>query len=70
MGNTWSLDYSSCVQRYTFACQVDVAIRKGDSRDMVVSQNKGTPISQNIITLIIGTPKKVPLLLGNPHMQD
>ena len=38
--------------------------------NMVVSQNQGTPIfrPQYIIVLIIGTPKKVPLILGNPHM--
>ena len=30
---------------------------------MVVSQNKGTPIF-----LIMGTPKKVPLVLGNLHI--
>ena len=35
---------------------------------VVVSQNKGTPIStQNTIVLIMGIPKMVPLILGNPH---
>ena len=32
---------------------------------MVVSQNKGP---QNTIVPIIGTPKKVPPILGNPHI--
>ena len=37
---------------------------------MVVSQNRGTQKQrpQNTIVLIIGTPKKVPLLLGNPYI--
>ena len=36
---------------------------------MVVSQNKGTQYRpQYTIVLIIGTPKKVPLILGNPHI--
>ena len=36
---------------------------------MVVSQNKGSQYRpQDTITLIIGTPKKVPLILGNPHI--
>ena len=36
---------------------------------MVVSQNKGTQYRpQNTIVLIMGTPKKVPLILGNTHM--
>ena len=38
--------------------------------DMVVSQNRGTPIkTQSIIIpiIIIGTPKKTPVSLGNPH---
>ena len=34
----------------------------------VVSQNRGTPI-QNTIVLIMGTPKMVPLVLGNPHIE-
>ena len=39
--------------------------------DMVVSQSKGTQYGpQNTIVLIIWTPKKVPLILGNPHMGD
>ena len=38
--------------------------------NMVDFQNRGTPIqTQNTIVLIMGTPKKVPLFLGNPHMQ-
>ena len=36
---------------------------------MVVSQNEGTQYRpQNIIVLIIGTPKMVPLILGNLHI--
>ena len=36
---------------------------------MVVSQNKGTQYRpQNIIVPIMGTPKMVPLILGNPHI--
>ena len=34
---------------------------------MVVSQRKGTPI-ENIIILIMGTPKKGLLILGKPHV--
>ena len=38
---------------------------------MVVSQNKGTPIGpQNITILIIGTLQKVPLILGNYHIMS
>ena len=38
----------------------------GSYRDyMVVSQNKGTPI---YYTPYYWTPKKVPLILGNPHI--
>ena len=36
--------------------------------NLVVSLNKGTPIPQNTIVLIIGTPKMVPLIMGNPHL--
>ena len=37
---------------------------------MVVSQNKGAQYRpQNIIVLIMGTPKMVPLILGNPHIR-
>ena len=37
---------------------------------MVVSQSKGTPIwAPNTMVLSIGTPKRVPLILGNPHME-
>ena len=36
---------------------------------MVVSQNEGAQYRpQNTIVLIIWTPKKVPLILGNPHI--
>ena len=37
---------------------------------MVVSQNRGTPNidPQSTIVLIIGTPKKEPLILGNLHI--
>ena len=37
---------------------------------MVVSINKGTPIytPQNIISHIMGTPKMVLLIFGNPHI--
>ena len=36
---------------------------------LVVSGNKGTQYRpQNTIVLIIGTPKKVPIILGNPHL--
>ena len=37
---------------------------------MVVSQNRGDPQyrPQNAITLIFGTPKMVPVILGNPHI--
>ena len=36
---------------------------------MVVSQNKGAQYRpQNIIVLIMGTPKIVPLILGNPQI--
>ena len=36
---------------------------------MVVSLNRGSQNKPpNTIILIIGTPKRVPLLLGNPHM--
>ena len=36
---------------------------------MVVSNNMGTQYRPpNIIVLTIGTPKKVPLILGNSHM--
>ena len=39
--------------------------------NMVVSQNKGTPIqTQNTIVLIVGTPKKVTLILGNLHVEQ
>ena len=37
---------------------------------MVVSLNKGTPYRpQNTIVLIIGAPKKVLLILGNPQFK-
>ena len=40
------------------------------SQHVVVSQNKGTPDRpQYIIVLNIGNPKKVPLILGNPHVR-
>ena len=36
---------------------------------MVVSQNRGPQFRpQNTIVLIIGTPKMVPLILGNPQI--
>ena len=36
---------------------------------MVVCQNRGTQFRPpNIIILIIGTPKMVPLILGNPQI--
>ena len=36
---------------------------------MVVSLNKGPPYRPQYTTvLIMGTPTKVPLILGNPHM--
>ena len=37
---------------------------------MVVSQNRGDPNigPQNTMTLIMGTPKMVPLILGNLHI--
>ena len=36
----------------------------------VVSLNKGTPIRgpQHTITIVMGTPKMVPQILGNPHI--
>ena len=38
-------------------------------QDFVVSQNRGPQYRpQNTIVLIIGTPKMVPLILGNPHL--
>ena len=38
-------------------------------RDKVVSQNRGPQYEPHYtIVLIIGTPKKVPLILGNPHV--
>ena len=38
---------------------------------MVVSQNKGPQYGpQNTIALIMGTPKMVLLILGNPHMHN
>ena len=38
---------------------------------MVVSQNKGDPnIAQNSIVLIMGTPRMVPPILGNPQKFD
>ena len=38
-------------------------------KDLVVSLNKGTQYRpQNTIILIMGTPKKVPLILGNYHL--
>ena len=38
---------------------------------MVVSQNRGPQYEPHYtIVLIIGTPKKVPLILGNPHIQS
>ena len=37
---------------------------------LVVSQNKGTPKkTTNTIVLVMGTPKKVPLILGDPHLE-
>ena len=37
-------------------------------RNLIVSQNKGTQCRpQYTIILIMGTPKMVPLILGNPH---
>ena len=37
--------------------------------NMVISQNKGPQYRlQNTRILIIGTPKRVPLILGNPHI--
>ena len=37
---------------------------------MVFAPNKRTQYrSQNTIIPIMGTPQKVPLILGNPHMQ-
>ena len=40
-------------------------------KHMLVSLNWGTPIyTQNIIVLVTGTPKKVPLILGNPHISS
>ena len=38
--------------------------------EIVVSLNRGYPNidPQNTIILIIGTPKKVPLILGNPQI--
>ena len=40
------------------------------SDDMVVSQNKGPQYKpQNTIVLLIGTPKMVPLILGNSHIR-
>ena len=36
---------------------------------MVFSQNRGTQHGPpNTIILIMGSPKKVPLILGNPHI--
>ena len=36
---------------------------------MAVSQNRGTPIwTQYVIFFFMGTTKKVPLILGNPHV--
>ena len=36
---------------------------------MVVSQNRGPQYGpQNIMVLIIGTPRMVPLILGNSHV--
>ena len=37
---------------------------------LVVSQNRGTQIyrPQYTMVLIMGTPKMVPLILGNPHL--
>ena len=38
-----------------------------DYLEMIVSQNKGTPIQTSKITILfMGTPKSVPLILGNP----
>ena len=38
--------------------------------DMVVFLNRGPQYEpQNTIVLIMGTPKKVPLILGNPHIE-
>ena len=40
------------------------------TQDMVVSRNKGPQHRpQHTIVLIIGTPKMVPLILGNPHIR-
>ena len=39
-------------------------------KDLVVSQNRGPQYRpQNIIILIIGTPKKVPIILVNFHLE-
>ena len=36
----------------------------------VVFQNRGTPcVPQNTLIFIMGTPKRVPLILGNPHVR-
>ena len=44
---------------------VEVPVR----RRMVVAQNKGIPIHiQYTIILLMSTSKRVPLILGNPHL--
>ena len=48
-------------------CLSPIACRKsGDLPSAPVSLDKGTPIYYN---LIMGTPTRIPLVLGNPHMQ-
>ena len=45
--------------------------RLARGRNVVVSQNGGPQYElHSTIVLISGTPKKVPLILGNPHVQN
>ena len=53
------------------ACEYDDIFLKFYISLYGVSQNRAPQYRpQNIIILIIGTPKKVPLILGNPHMES
>ena len=56
---------SKAVPKNTF----DVASNQDEaSQDLVVSQSEGTPNRPHrTIVLVMGTPKKVPLVLGKPH---
>ena len=53
------------------SCYNSLVIVGSTETNMVVSLNRGPQYKpQNAIILIMGTPKIVPLILGNPHMSE